>query len=320
MGPVLARMFSNTVVLKSSLNQYFRILKPGFDTDPDFEQLSKLAGRYTLIEIKNLQDVLLRGQFEKQQENSIIFLGTLSIEDPKKMKQLGLTYTDFPSYDAAFDIHQIKTFIKKSQESRFQAEEEQRELIGRDLHDGVGQMLAYLSVYFNLLIEKEKIVKADIEKAQSTIRRMIDEVRRLSRNLAPPTIKELGFRESIVELINSYSIISKPQFRLTMYKGKDHQGLLHEHKITVYRILQELSSNTFKYAKANKVDISIEQEQHGILLRYKDDGVGFNAKTVKKGLGIKSILSRVEFYGGDMKLNTSPGRGTEVIIRIPYEN
>ena len=208
---------------------------------------------------------------------------------------------------------------KELMEARLQAEEEQRDVIGRDLHDGVGQMLAYLSLYFNILKEKGVITLEDIEKAQSTILKTIDEVRRLSRNLAPPAIKDLGFREAVIELINSYGIITKPTFNLKIYKGVDPETLLHEHKIMLFRVIQELSSNTFKYAKAEKVDIKIDYIDKGISLLYEDDGVGFELKTVKKGIGLKSILSRVEFYGGNVKIQTKPGKGIKVIINLPLE-
>jgi PAS domain S-box-containing protein len=208
---------------------------------------------------------------------------------------------------------------KELMEARLQAEEEQRDVIGRDLHDGVGQLLAYLSLYFNILKEKGVITLEDIEKAQSTILKTIDEVRRLSRNLAPPAIKDLGFREAVIELINSYSIITKPSFNLKIYKGVDPDTLKQEHKIMLFRVIQELSSNTFKYAKANKVDIKIELVNKGIAMFYEDDGIGFEMKTVKKGIGIKSILSRVEFYGGNVKIQTKPGKGIKVIINLPLE-
>jgi PAS domain S-box-containing protein len=225
------------------------------------------------------------------------------------------------------DIRDLETKIlfesvqkeKELMEARLQAEEEQRDVIGRDLHDGVGQMLAYISVYFNILKEKETISSEDIDKAQSTIKKTIEEVRRLSRNLAPPAIKDLGFREAVIELIASYSIIPKPSFNLKIYKGKDPEKFLHEHKIMMFRVLQELSSNTFKYAKADKVEIKIEQNKKGIQMLYKDDGVGFEMATVKKGIGLKSILSRVEFYGGDVKIKTKPGEGNEVFINLPFE-
>jgi PAS domain S-box-containing protein len=208
---------------------------------------------------------------------------------------------------------------KELMEARLQAEEEQREVIGRDLHDGVGQMLAYLSVYMNILKEKNDVVYSDIDKAQVTIKKTIDEVRRLSRNLAPPAIKDLGFRDAVVELIGSYSIIPKPAFNLKIYKGKDPDEFSYEQKIMLFRIIQELSSNTFKYAKANKVEIKIEFDKKEMRLRYKDDGTGFEFSTVKKGIGLKSILARVEFYKGNLNINTNPGEGTEVIINLPFE-
>ena len=208
---------------------------------------------------------------------------------------------------------------KELMEARLQAEEEQREMIGRDLHDGVGQMLAYLSLYFNVLKEKSSIDTKDIDKAQSTLKSTIDEVRRLSRNLAPPAIKDLGFREAVIELINSYSIIPKPKFQLNIYKGKDPEKLLHEHKLMLFRVIQELSSNTFKHAKAENVSISIDYTQENIEMYYKDDGIGFDNNHAKKGVGLKSILSRLEFYGGKIKINTQPGNGIEVIIKLPYQ-
>jgi PAS domain S-box-containing protein len=208
---------------------------------------------------------------------------------------------------------------KELMEARLQAEEEQRDVIGRDLHDGVGQMLAYLSLYFNILKEKDSIAEEDIDKAQVTIKKTIDEVRRLSRNLAPPAIKDLGFREAVIELINSYSIIPKPAFQLKIYKGKDPDRFLHEHKIMMFRVIQELSSNTFKYAHASKVEIKIDQSENGMVLNYHDNGMGFEIGTVKKGIGLKSILSRVEFYGGEVKIKTKPGTGFEVLIKLPFE-
>jgi len=209
---------------------------------------------------------------------------------------------------------------KEMMEARLQAEEEQREIIGRDLHDGVGQMLAYLSLYFNVLKEKSSINNQDVEKAQTTLKSTIDEVRRLSRNLAPPAIRDLGFREAVIELINSYGIIPKPKFQLKIYKGKDPDQLLQEHKLMLFRVLQELSSNTFKHAKAENVEIQIEYTADGINMTYKDDGIGFDTNYSKKGVGLKSIFSRLEFYGGKLKINTNPGKGLEVTIKLPYQS
>jgi signal transduction histidine kinase len=169
------------------------------------------------------------------------------------------------------------------------------------------------------LKEKSAINSEDVDKAQTTLKSTIDEVRRLSRNLAPPAIKDLGFREAVIELINSYGIIPKPKFQLTIYKGKDPDQLLHEHKLMLFRVIQELSSNTFKHAKAENVIIKINYSREYLEMLYKDDGIGFDSNHSKKGVGIKSIFSRLEFYGGKINFITQLGKGTEVIIKLPYQ-
>ena len=208
---------------------------------------------------------------------------------------------------------------KELMEAKLQAEEVQREIIGRDLHDGVGQMLAYLSLYLNVLKEKTSINNEDVEKAQTTLKSTIDEVRRLSRNLAPPAIKDLGFREAVIELINSYGIIPKPKFQLNIYKGKDPDKLLHSHKLMMFRVLQELSSNTFKHAKAENVEIEISFSEADLEMHYKDDGIGFDSSYSKKGVGLKSIFSRLEFYNGKIQMNTNNGKGFEAMIKLPFQ-
>jgi signal transduction histidine kinase len=208
---------------------------------------------------------------------------------------------------------------KQLLEARIQAEENQREIIGRDLHDGIGQMLVYLGLYLKLLKEKKTIKHTDIEKAESTIQKTLDETRRLSRNLAPPTIKELGLKDSIVELIGSFSILLKPTFKLNIYKGSDPEKLQYDQKIMMYRIVQELCSNTFKYANAKKVSIDLLGDIHGLNLKYHDDGIGFDTKKMKTGIGLKGILSRVEYYGGKFVIESSPQKGIQVLLNLPFK-
>jgi signal transduction histidine kinase len=87
----------------------------------------------------------------------------------------------------------------------------------------------------------------------------------------------------------------------------------------IFRILQELSSNTFKYAKAKNVDIHIDISRKGMKLFYKDDGIGFDTRTTRKGIGLKSMLSRVEFYGGMIMINSEPNKGMSVEVNLPFD-
>ena len=318
-GPSLSKIL-HTKEKYSQFSQLFNLISPKTALNPTIKELISICRKYVLIEMRGINGALLKGQFEYHpRSNKIKFWGSLTTADSIKLMKLGLSYADFPHYDSLFDIHQLKSLLTEVYETRLRAEEEQRDTISRDLHDGVGQMLAYLNIYFNILKEKSTIEISDIEKVQITLRKTIDEIRRISRNLAPPGIKQLGFKEAVLELINSYAIILKPAFHLKMYKIDDPVQFLYEHKIMIFRILQELSSNTFKYAKAKNVDIHIDISRKGMKLFYKDDGIGFDTRTTRKGIGLKSMLSRVEFYGGMIMINSEPNKGMSVEVNLPFD-
>ena len=87
----------------------------------------------------------------------------------------------------------------------------------------------------------------------------------------------------------------------------------------IYRVLQELISNTFKYADANNIRIKFSFEKSGkeMMFEYEDDGKGFDLSQVRKGVGLESIRSRVEYYKGTVKYDTSPGKGMIAVIKMP---
>jgi PAS domain S-box-containing protein len=335
------RLFSNMNlgIVEVDTEEKILYVNRSFERISGYEEYELIGKNASKIFIKDIDS-----QSINTQENRNRILGKEGLYEIKVMKKDGSTaiwvISGAPTFDMKgkvrgsigihWDVTEIRALEnkllldsvkqeKELMEARLQAEEEQREMIGRDLHDGVGQMLAYLSLYFNVLKEKTTIGHQDIDKAQSTLKSTIDEVRRLSRNLAPPAIKDLGFREAVIELINSYSIIKKPKFHLTVYKGKDSDQLLHEHKLMLFRVIQELSSNTFKHAKAENVFINIDSTADQLEMLYKDDGIGFDINHSKKGVGLKSIFSRLEFYGGKINFITEPGKGMEVIIKLPYQ-
>jgi signal transduction histidine kinase len=117
--------------------------------------------------------------------------------------------------------------------------------------------------------------------------------------------------------VDSYDIIKKPILKLHIYRQSEDYNLNMDKKIMVYRILQELLSNSFKYAKAAKIIIKLYFQNNTFHFEFSDDGVGFDLSTVKKGVGLESIRSRVAFYQGKMTLSTKPGKGNKVSIQLP---
>jgi signal transduction histidine kinase len=88
-------------------------------------------------------------------------------------------------------------------------------------------------------------------------------------------------------------------------------------KTVLYRVMQELINNTLKYAKAGKIDIQFLIQNKTITLQYKDNGKGFEPEKVKKGVGLNSINSRIQYHKGTMELTSAPGAGTLIIVTMP---
>jgi PAS domain S-box-containing protein len=214
----------------------------------------------------------------------------------------------------------IEEKLKKEQElieARLQAEDQQRSQIGRDLHDGVGQMLAYIGMYVDLMKSKGTLHPEEFNKLENALQNTIEQVRTLSRTLAPPALKDLGLRDSVRELIASYAILNKPVFDLKIYTQREDYNLNLEKKMVVYRILQELLNNTFKYAEAQQVRILLYFKEKKFFMEYEDDGKGYDPETISKGVGLDSMRSRIAFYKGELVLESAPGKGSKAHITLP---
>ncbi len=216
----------------------------------------------------------------------------------------------------------MESKIKKEQEiveATLLAEEEQRAQIGRDLHDGVGQMLTYINLYLGIIRSRGVFAPSDVNELEKTVKNTLEQVRTLSRTLAPPAIRDLGLRDAVVELIESYGILEKPRFKLKIYVQKEDNNINLDKKIVTYRVLQELLNNTFKYAEAENISVQLYYLKDCLNLYYSDDGKGFNMKSIRKGVGLESMRSRVGFYKGTINIKSAPGKGIKVNIKLPIK-
>jgi signal transduction histidine kinase len=184
------------------------------------------------------------------------------------------------------------------------------------LHANVCQLLATAKLYAESTKYDPEQRESFTAKSIDIIQTCIDEIRSLSKALVAPDLMELGFRDSIKELISHYKALQifDVEFSYTV-KNKELDRTL---QLTLYRIMQELFNNTIKYAKATKVQLTLEEKNNKLRLNYKDNGVGFDLNQKKSGIGIKNIKSRVDAFKGHLHLVTGPGEGTEFIIEVSY--
>jgi PAS domain S-box-containing protein len=195
------------------------------------------------------------------------------------------------------------------------AQEKEREEIGRELHDNVNQILASSRLYLGLVKERGWEYKSFIEESDVLIHDAIQEIRHLSHALIPPAMQDADLEKSINTLINivqegSGIIVSKE------ISIADKSIMSEQLKLAIYRILQEQVNNILKYAKASTVEIQLLQADHKIVLRVKDNGVGFDPEQKTQGVGLLNIRTRAALQKGEVKMITAPGKGCELQVEF----
>ncbi|KAK6033595.1 PAS domain S-box protein [Ostertagia ostertagi] len=214
---------------------------------------------------------------------------------------------------------------KKEAEKRFakaiiDAQEKERRYIGEELHDNVNQLLASamltLSMVKHFENDPEKMAEF-AEKAKQYTGTALNEIRKLSHDLAPATIEDSTLKNIFENLLQSINI--KNQFRILFHFDDRVNSLLcHDTQINLYRILQEQVKNILKYAGANSITVEVKPTGSNVTMITSDDGIGFDTKKTKKGIGLSNMKRRVESLAGKLLITTSPGNGCTITIEVPY--
>jgi PAS domain S-box-containing protein len=201
-------------------------------------------------------------------------------------------------------------------EAIIQSQEEERTRIGHELHDNVNQILSTAQLYISLL-DPHKDNFAEIKKkSMETILLGIEEIRILSKEMVIPTLKGEGLIASINDIVNDLRFINLFHINFTYNKQCDIESISKNKKTNLYRIIQEQVKNIIKYSKAKNVEISLDFINNQIRLSIKDDGIGFDSKNTRRGLGLSNIYERTRLDNGKIILTTSPGNGCSLIVNI----
>lgn len=189
-----------------------------------------------------------------------------------------------------------------------QGEEQERQRIAQDLHDSMGGMLANI----RMSISKDGIGNMnETNDIVQKLDRSISEMRRISRNLMPETLKNLGLETALSELCES---MSYKKLRIQFEAFDLSENIPFETQLALYRITQESISNVIKYAQANNVIVQISQNDNLLNLTIEDDGIGFDKNQITKGLGLKNIENRVQLINGTVDITSAKGEGTTINV------
>lgn len=200
-----------------------------------------------------------------------------------------------------------------------EGQESERLRIARDLHDGLGGLLTSVKAHFGAISnEIQRLQELDIyNKTNKLIDEACTEVRRIAHNMIPHSLQMHGLEgamsdfESFIEKNGMVSHIEI--FQANLQEISENKAAL------IYRILQEILQNIVKHAKATEVNIQFLGHEGGLNILVEDNGAGFDINTVlnAKGMGLKSIESRVKYLNGKILFDSKIGFGTQINIELP---
>lgn len=217
--------------------------------------------------------------------------------------------------------------------------EQERQRIGRDLHDGVAQQIAFVLYkleFTQRLMEQHQfqVANQEIQKAATILEECLRELYASINALRPPQLEQRNLLEAITDLLKQY--------------GSNNPGLsIHQHlqaaqrvpeslEIPIFRLLQEALANIYQHAHASAIWIEIDVHNDQLILTIKDNGDGFstqnlNMPTARKGgqaapaashnhLGLHTMRERVQEAGGSWQLHSQPGTGTTITASFPLSH
>jgi signal transduction histidine kinase len=201
------------------------------------------------------------------------------------------------------------------------ARESERERLARELHDESGQMLTSLLAGLRL-IEESKTVN-DAKKQARALReltsRAIGDVGRLSRDLHPIVLDDLGFAVALRNYVNQYSTLHGIKAQLEIV-GFDGDRIPHSMERGLYRITQEALTNVARHAQATEVAVLVRLEDHHLTMTIRDNGRGFSTSNKdsdgRKHLGLQSMRERASIMGGELKVESAPEQGTCITVSV----
>lgn len=204
--------------------------------------------------------------------------------------------------------------------SVIQSQEAERKRIGRDLHDDVGSALSNLRMVFGKIVSDQN-TPGNAEQYKPLIDNIINTVRNISHSLSPPGLELFGLEYTLHELCDNFNSAGVLHLTLTNHSGEKIDQLGPVPSLTLYRVIQELLSNTVKHAAATEADVCFTLEEGSMLVVYKDNGKGIDMSASKKpGMGMQNIESRLNMIEAPFVIESSPGNGFKIAIKIALQS
>jgi len=204
-------------------------------------------------------------------------------------------------------------------------QEEERKRLSRELHDSLGQTLLVLKLQIRAIEKRlrpdQQTLRQESKQTLGQIDWIIEDVRRLARNLSPSVLEDLGLAVALHKLCEEFS--RHQNLNLSLKMDEISGSFSPEVQSHIYRIFQESLTNIGKYAQASRVTIAIRRRDDGVAFVIEDDGIGFQLEEmqarngVERAMGLATMSERLRMLGGELQISSKLCAGTRISFIIP---
>lgn len=203
------------------------------------------------------------------------------------------------------------------QQAIMQGEEQERERVARDLHDGLGGMLAGLKLNLSRLpaITDHTAHNQELDKITIQLDNSVHELRHIARNMMPETLFRFGLPTAIKDLCESFA---KGPVHIDFQSFHVQENIIKQTQVIIYRIIQELLSNAIRHSSATHIVLQCSQNNNTFFITIEDNGKGFDTRAMNKikGMGLGNIQKRTAFLNGRLEINSTINEGTTINIEL----
>lgn len=237
-----------------------------------------------------------------------LIISILVYRDSKRKRLLAIQ-------DKNIQSEKVTNLLKEQElialNAMIEGQEQERKRIAEDLHDRLGSTLSAVKMHMEVLSEND----ARYDKINSIVNKAVNDTREIAHNMLSGVLTKFGLMAALYDLKDTLE--SSDQFEVNLGSIQFDERLDSETEIHIYRIIQELISNTLKHAKATRIDLELKRtSERGLIISYRDNGIGFDPATVIEGMGLKNIKNRIDKVEGNWHVTTAPMKGVEIIIEL----
>jgi signal transduction histidine kinase len=238
-----------------------------------------------------------------------------------EIQSVGRDITELKLVEEALKISEMT--LRQTSSRRLDAFEDERKRIGLELHDGLAQTMSAIKIWAKAAAQKhlnqnnEAKVAESLENVVSLSQRAIEELRRVSKNLHPAVLENLGLLAAIDWLCEETEQLDR-SINITRQIDVIENEVPDSLKTVIFRVTQEALNNVFRHSKANLVRISLQKAEREIKLIIEDDGSGFESgpqnlyQKTGHGLGLISMEERTKLAGGTFSIESQLWEGTTI--------